>query len=136
MMPQAPRVHRPAYLGTVEEAEQARQKDLNRRRGSAASRGYGHRWRKASVGYRRKHTLCVCCLARFSRTTTAELVDHIVPHKGDMKIFWDRSNWQSLCDNCDKTIKRALEHEYAQGLVAEADLDLSRPPEGEGVSNP
>ena len=24
-------------------------------------------------------------------------VDHIKPHRGDLKLFWDRSNWQALC---------------------------------------
>ncbi len=24
-------------------------------------------------------------------------VDHIVPYRGNMKVFWDRSNWQALC---------------------------------------
>jgi 5-methylcytosine-specific restriction enzyme A len=27
-------------------------------------------------------------------------VDHITPHKGDRQMFWDRSNWQSLCHRC------------------------------------
>lgn len=29
-------------------------------------------------------------------------MDHIVPHKGDMTLFWDRNNWQSLCSACHK----------------------------------
>jgi 5-methylcytosine-specific restriction protein A len=24
-------------------------------------------------------------------------VDHIKPHRGDKKLFWDTSNWQALC---------------------------------------
>jgi 5-methylcytosine-specific restriction protein A len=27
-------------------------------------------------------------------------VDHIIPHKGDMKLFWDSDNWQGLCKSC------------------------------------
>ena len=30
----------------------------------------------------------------------ATLTDHIVPHKGDMKLFWDSANHQSLCHDC------------------------------------
>jgi 5-methylcytosine-specific restriction protein A len=30
----------------------------------------------------------------------ANEVDHIKPHKGDMALFWDSSNWQSLCKPC------------------------------------
>lgn len=25
--------------------------------------------------------------------------DHIVPHRGDQKLFWDRSNWKPLCEH-------------------------------------
>jgi 5-methylcytosine-specific restriction protein A len=32
--------------------------------------------------------------------TEATDVDHIKPHKGDMTLFWDRTNWQSLCGPC------------------------------------
>ncbi|ELK38933.1 HNH endonuclease, partial [Brevibacillus agri BAB-2500] len=34
------------------------------------------------------------------KVTTATVVDHIVPHKGDMRKFWDRMNWQALCASC------------------------------------
>jgi 5-methylcytosine-specific restriction protein A len=29
--------------------------------------------------------------------TSATVVDHIIPHKGDMAIFWNKSNHQALC---------------------------------------
>ena len=31
------------------------------------------------------------------------VVDHIIPHKGDKVLFWDRSNWQPLCKTCHDT---------------------------------
>jgi 5-methylcytosine-specific restriction endonuclease McrA len=68
----------------------------NERRGSAASRGYGHKWRKAREGFLRKHPLCVMCQRR-GRVTPAVVVDHVIPHRGDMTLFWDRDNWQPLC---------------------------------------
>ena len=45
--------------------------------------------------------------------TPAKEVDHIVPHKGDMKLFWDQTNWQSLCKPCHDSVKQA---EEAAGL--------------------
>jgi 5-methylcytosine-specific restriction protein A len=27
-------------------------------------------------------------------------VDHVQPHKGDVRRFWDRSNLQALCPSC------------------------------------
>jgi 5-methylcytosine-specific restriction protein A len=35
------------------------------------------------------------------RVTAAYQVDHVVPHRGDRTLFWDREgNWQSLCRSC------------------------------------
>ncbi|MFG1378079.1 HNH endonuclease [Xanthobacter autotrophicus] len=28
------------------------------------------------------------------------MVDHIIPHRGDKALMWDRSNWQALCPTC------------------------------------
>jgi 5-methylcytosine-specific restriction enzyme A len=34
-------------------------------------------------------------------TTTAQQVDHVQPHRGDLALFWDEAhNWQSLCAQC------------------------------------
>ncbi|WP_197457685.1 HNH endonuclease signature motif containing protein, partial [Snodgrassella sp. CFCC 13594] len=41
--------------------------------------------------------------------TEATVVDHIKPHCGDMKLFWNRNNWQSLCKGCHDSIKQAEE---------------------------
>lgn len=30
----------------------------------------------------------------------ATVVDHIIPHKGDMVLFWNTGNWQSMCKRC------------------------------------
>ena len=63
---------------------------------SAAGRGYGASWRKARKQYLEAHPLCVECMKE-GRYVKATDVDHIVPHRGDHKLFWDRSNWQALC---------------------------------------
>ena len=62
----------------------------------AAKRGYGSRWQKASKAYLGSHPLCVQCM-KLGRYTKATVVDHIVPHRGDQKLFWDQDNWQGLC---------------------------------------
>jgi len=63
---------------------------------SSADRGYGHRWRVEREGFLRLHPLCVMCSAG-GVVTVATVVDHKKPHRGDQSLFWDRSNWQSLC---------------------------------------
>ena len=66
---------------------------------SAASRGYNSRWRRESKKFLELHPLCQECLKK-GIATPATVVDHIVPHRGDVKLFWDRSNWQALCESC------------------------------------
>lgn len=68
-------------------------------RPSAARRLYGRRWRDAARGFLRAHPLCATC-QRHGQTTAAIQVDHVVPHKGDLRRFWDRANWQPLCRTC------------------------------------
>jgi len=73
-------------------------------RGTAHQRGYGYRWQQARLGWLKAHPLCVMC-EREGYITEAQVVDHRVPHKGDLKLFWDKSNWDSLCyrhHNSDK----------------------------------
>lgn len=48
------------------------------------------------------------------------LVDHIDPHRGDMKKFWDSANWQSLCKTCHDSIKQRLEK---SGIVEGCDVN-------------
>jgi 5-methylcytosine-specific restriction protein A len=32
--------------------------------------------------------------------TVATVTDHKIPHRGDMALFWDRSNHQSMAKEC------------------------------------
>lgn len=68
-------------------------------RGSSTERGYDGKWRKARRRWLAEHPLCAEC-DRHGRVTAANTVDHIIPHRGDRKLFWRRSNWQSLCAAC------------------------------------
>src|SRR5262249_12178725 len=94
--PNAPSNHRPAGRPTTVGPTTPRP--------SAARRGYGWKWRnpegtgQADV-FLRDNPLCVVCEAE-GRLTQATTVDHIVPHKGDMGLFWSQSNWRPLCKPC------------------------------------
>ncbi|MFE4525431.1 HNH endonuclease signature motif containing protein [Cytobacillus firmus] len=70
--------------------------DYDKYRGSAAQRGYDGKWRKARSTYLIKHPFCVEC-EKVGVIVPANEVDHIIPHKGDKKLFWDSTNWQPLC---------------------------------------
>ncbi len=39
----------------------------------------------------------------------ANVVDHKTPHRGDMKVFWDKTNWQPLCTGCHSGRKQRAE---------------------------
>ena len=68
--------------------------------------GYDSKWKKRRIIFLNKNPLCELCREN-GRFTTATVVDHIVPHKGDKKLFWDERNWQALCKTCHdrKTFK-------------------------------
>lgn len=94
---------------------------------SSTARGYGYKWQQARAGYLAHHPLCVYC-EREGRVTAATVVDHRVPHRGDMKLFWDKANWQSLCaahHSRDKQREEARMGDVldGRGLVREV-LDL------------
>jgi len=84
-----------------------------RDRGTTAQRGYGSRWQKASKAFLRTHPFAKDIFnSHGGRVMKAECVDHIIPHRGDMKLFWDAaSNWQplTLADHARKTAMEANE---------------------------
>jgi 5-methylcytosine-specific restriction enzyme A len=66
------------------------------------------RWKKA-----RKAQLTIEPLCRFHKArglvALAGVVDHIKPHKGDLELFFDPRNLQSLCKLCHDSAKQAQE---------------------------
>lgn len=77
-------------------------KQVEDRRESSTKRGYGYKWQQAREQFLREHPLCECpeCQCGKLRVTPATVVDHIIPHKGDAKLFWDRKNWQAMAKQC------------------------------------
>jgi 5-methylcytosine-specific restriction protein A len=77
---------------------QAHRQQAEQERGTARERGYSVAWQKAREGFLRLHPLCECkeCDGGRLQVTPAEVVDHTIPHRGDMKLFWDRSNWKAM----------------------------------------
>jgi len=63
---------------------------------ATSTRLYDRHWRRAREQYLLRNPLCVECLEEH-KTVAANEVDHVIPHKGDMVLFWDEKNWQSLC---------------------------------------
>lgn len=66
---------------------------------TTAERGYGGRWQRARLGHLSRNPLCWYC-EQEGRVTQATVVDHSVPHRGDMVLFWDTTLWRSSCGPC------------------------------------
>ena len=71
----------------------------DRQRGGASARGYDARWKKARAIFLKQHPLCAFCQAE-GKLVPATVVDHIIPHRGNQQLFWDQTNWESLCKTC------------------------------------
>ena len=90
----------------------------NQDRKTSAQRGYGGRWQKARATFLSSHPLCADHKKR-GHIVVATVVDHIIPHRGDQTLFWDSSNWQSLCKRCHDSAKQ---REEKGGGIAGCDL--------------
>lgn len=89
---------------------------------SSARRGYGSRWQKARESFIRANPLCIWC-KRAGRVAATQVVDHITAPRmkealesGDsaliakaQALFWDKTNWQPLCQPCHDGEKQRLE---------------------------
>jgi 5-methylcytosine-specific restriction enzyme A len=89
---------------------------------TAAQRGYGSRWQRAREQFldQPENALCRYC-QREGKVEAATVVDHILPHQGDMELFWRRSNWQPLCKNCHDTTKAVEEGRAKAKLGVDVD---------------
>ena len=88
--------------------------------GSPYRKLYDWRWRKERVSHLAHNPLCVMCLAE-GRIEAATVVDHITPHKGNMRLFLDKANRQSLCKPHHDKDKQALERMIAAAVPHDVD---------------
>jgi len=87
--------------------QRRRKAEADRRRPSARARGYDRRWQVESKAFLAlpQNQYCACGCGR-----RADMVDHIVPHRGDRRLFWDRGNWQAMAlSPCHTSRKQSLE---------------------------
>lgn len=99
-----PGCHKYAVLGSSycrehAEVHRAQYALRDRQRGTRTQRGYSNQWLAASKAFLTAHPMCAEC-EKQGRHTPATEVDHIIPHKGDKVLFWNRDNWQALCHRC------------------------------------
>lgn len=46
---------------------------------------------------------------RCGKVEATPICDHVRPHRGDERLFWDESNLQTLCKHCHDSLKQAEE---------------------------
>lgn len=103
-----------------------------------------YRWTRLSRAFRQSHPLCAEC-ARNGRLKAAEVVDHIVPFPV-CRDFFDESNLQSLCADCniakgnqDKAIikewRRTHGNALERAVAAASGVPAASGRKGEGASN-
>lgn len=95
-MPTRPPTHRPLGWRPSVQSERDRKRAIDRRRGTAAERGYDTAWRKVRDQHLREEPLCQMCMEA-GRVTAATVVDHIVSIADRPDLRLDRSNLRSLC---------------------------------------
>jgi len=86
-----------------------RKREADKRRPTAQKRGYDSKWQKESSAFLAlpENRYCACGCGRI-----ADCVDHIVPHRGDKRLFWSRSNWQPMASSpCHNSRKQRLERQ-------------------------
>lgn len=112
----------------------ASRRDRESGRPSARKRGYDTRWDQASRGYLGKHPYCTMCAAE-GKQVLATVVDHIIPHRGDSKLFWERTNWTGCCGAHHSGDKQAMEATGRSGqATVTAKVQLVCGPPGAGKS--
>lgn len=83
-----PACHRTVPRGTTRCAEHHRKPFAGATRSTNLYRT--HRWRLARARFLVAHPCCWC-------GAQGKVVDHVIPHRGDAAVFWNESNWQTLC---------------------------------------
>lgn len=105
--PGCPNLTRNTYCDEHKPVRQPRQRDkqkdkvYDRKRGSAASRGYGRRWQEYRKQFLKRNPTCKLCGAK------AMVVDHVLNARNNPGLFWTPFNHMALCQSCHskKTIK-------------------------------
>lgn len=93
-MPWSPKSHRPASAASPRPS-----RDIGSRARPGGEMLHSTRWRNARKVYLSANPLCVLCRDA-GRITPATVVDHRKAHRGDAVLFWDQTNWRSLCSSC------------------------------------
>lgn len=66
-------------------------------------------WQQLRLAQLSRAPICHLC-EEIGHVTAADTVDHVVPHRGDIALFYDPSNLASLCASCHSRHKQRAEN--------------------------
>lgn len=94
-------------------AKHKRQRD--RARGTRHERGYTNKWGAYSKARLARHPWCVGYPSGQHKpfTILADVTDHILSARAHPELFWDETNHQSLCLDCNR--RKAIAEEGGFG---------------------
>jgi len=94
-------VYNAERAGYCERHQSAVRREVDRNRDTEARKLYTYRWRMTAKAFLVRHPICECkdC-QQVGRVLASTVVDHVVPHRGDRALFWDRNNWQAMSKPC------------------------------------
>ena len=83
-------------------------------RPTARARGYDSKWEQERAAYLRARPSCERVVDGKACGQVATIVHHIVPHRGNLKLFWSRSNWSPRCKPCHDRAEQSAEKRAAR----------------------
>lgn len=94
-------VHKPKWLKWMSDPVGMRAYEARRRASAPPWRRLYHtqRWADLRMSVLTTDPTCRACAADGYVTASTD-ADHIVPHRGNLELFWDRANLQGLCASC------------------------------------
>lgn len=85
--------HTAIYRGRCH--EHAREKERTRYNADTRKWYCTEAWRILRLSILGEQPVCVNC-----RQAASTEVDHIIPHRGEYALFWERTNLQGMCSPC------------------------------------
>ena len=58
------------------------------------------RWRRLSARVRSRQPVCESCKAAGHTPRPTRVTDHVIPHRGDLQLFYAESNLRAMCAEC------------------------------------
>ena len=70
---------------------------------------YDERWAAYSRMFIKTNDKCYACGSK------SQVTDHIIPHKGDFKLFWKEDNYIPLCHKCHNYVTSKFDRYHRPG---------------------